>query len=36
MRPDHKKGNAVKVLKEFAKLEFFLFDAVPEKSKFCM
>jgi len=33
MRPGHKEGNAVKILKEFAKLELFLFEAVPDKSK---
>jgi ATP-dependent DNA helicase RecQ len=33
MRPGDKQGNAVKVLQDFAKLELFLFDAVPEKWK---
>ncbi len=33
MHPGHKQGNAVKIFKEFAKLEWFLFNNLPEKSK---
>ena len=33
MHPGHKQGNAVKIFKEFAKLELFLFNNLPEKSK---
>lgn len=33
LRPDHKQGYSVQLLKEYAKLESFLFDAIPEEFK---